>query len=96
RKEVGVRKVLGASVPGVVALLSREFVALVVVACGVAFPLAYLGAERWLGGFAYRADLGVAPFLLAGSSALLLATLTVGIQAWRAATADPVKSLRYE
>ncbi|MEO0741132.1 MAG: ABC transporter permease [Bacteroidota bacterium] len=96
RKEVGVRKVLGASVPGVVALLSREFVALVVVACGVAFPLAYLGAERWLGGFAYRADLGVAPFLLAGTSALLLATLTVGIQAWRAATADPVKSLRYE
>ncbi|MEM6784473.1 MAG: ABC transporter permease [Bacteroidota bacterium] len=96
RKEVGVRKVLGASVPDVVALLSREFVALVGVACAVAFPLAYLGAERWLDGFAYRAELGLTPFLIAGASALLLAALTVGVQAYRAATADPIHALRHD
>ncbi len=96
RKEVGVRKVLGATVANLVGLLSLEFVALVLVACVVALPLAYFGAEHWLSDFTFRADLGAWPFILAGAVALLLAALTVGVQAYRAASADPVQSLRNE
>ena len=96
RKEIGVRKVLGASVTNVVGLLSRDFLTLVLVACALTLPLAYLGAERWLSDFAFRADLGAGPFVLAGSAALVLAALTVGVQAYRAASADPVQSLRSE
>ncbi|MEM1041817.1 MAG: ABC transporter permease [Bacteroidota bacterium] len=96
RKEIGVRKVLGASVAGVVALLSRDFLALVLAACALALPLAWLGAERWLSAFAFRLDLGPLPFLAAAAGALVLAALTVGVQAYRAATTDPVQALRYE
>ena len=96
RKEIGVRKVLGASVPQILVLLSREFVALVLVAFAVAVPLAYAAARWWLGDFAYRIAIGADVFLLMGGLALLVALLAVGYQALRAATADPVKSLRYE
>ncbi|MEM1041804.1 MAG: ABC transporter permease [Bacteroidota bacterium] len=96
RKEVGVRKVLGASVANLVGLLSREFVALVLVACLVALPLAWLGARAWLSDFTFHVDLGAWPFVFAGTAALVLAALTVGVQAYRAAAADPVRALRNE
>jgi len=95
-KEIGVRKVLGASVGGLVLLLSRDFLKLVGVAFVVAAPLAYLAMDRWLGAFAYRIDISWRIFLLAGLAALGVALLTVSYQAIRAALADPVESLRYE
>lgn len=96
RKEIGVRKVLGASVPGLVALLSKDFLALVGVAFVIAAPLAYFVMRDWLADFAYRIALGPGVFLLAGGLALAVALLTVSYQALRAATTDPVKALRYE
>ena len=96
RKEIGVRKVLGASIGSVVALLSADFLKLVALAYLVALPVAYLGARRWLDGFAERVSLGPGLFLLAGLVALAIALVTVSVHAVRAATADPVRSLRYE
>jgi putative ABC transport system permease protein len=96
RKEIGVRKVLGAGVAGLVGLLSRDFLALVLVGFVAATPVAYLVMSRWLEGFAYRIDLGAGPFLLAGALAFGIALLTVCWQAFRAATADPVQTLRSE
>ena len=95
-KEIGIRKVLGASVGSIVMLLSKEFVLLVAAALVVAGPLGYLAMNQWLEDFAYRIELGPGLFLLAGALALLIALGTVSYQAIRAATADPVKSLRYE
>jgi putative ABC transport system permease protein len=96
QKEIGVRKVLGASVTSVVALLSRDFLLLVAVAFAVGAPLAYWVMSRWLEDFAYRVTLGPGVFALAGALALLIALATVAGQALRAANADPVKSLRSE
>ena len=87
---------LGASVTSVVALLSKDFVKLVLVAFAVATPVAYLLMRRWLEGFAYHAGLAWWIFVGAGSLALLVALATVSYHALRAATANPVKSLRYE
>ncbi len=95
-KEIGVRKVLGASVPQLIGLLSKDFARLVVIGLVVATPVAYYIMSEWLQGFAYRVSMGVGIFLLAGVAAVLIAFLTVSYQAYRAATADPVKSLRYE
>ena len=95
-KEIGVRKVLGASVSSLVALLSKDFVLLVLVAFAVAAPLAWWAMERWLDTFAFRTDLGPGTFLLAGLAGLAIALGTVAAQAFRAAAADPVESLRYE
>jgi putative ABC transport system permease protein len=77
-------------------LLARGFAVLVGVAVFIAAPLAYLAAERWLEGFAYRIDLGLGLFLLAGGLALVVALATIGYHALRAATSDPVEALRYE
>ncbi|MEM9996143.1 MAG: FtsX-like permease family protein, partial [Bacteroidota bacterium] len=96
RKEIGVRKVLGASVTSVVALLSGEFTRLVAISFVVATPLAWWAMQRWLDHFAYRIDLGPGPFLVAGGLAATVALLTVSVHAVRAATADPVRSLRHE
>jgi putative ABC transport system permease protein len=95
-KEIGIRKVLGASVPGVVQLVAREFVVLVAIASVLAWPLAYFGMHRWLEDFAYRINLGVGAFLWATFAALAIALLTISYHAIRAALADPVKALRYE
>lgn len=95
-KEIGVRKVLGASVPGIVALLSKEFTRLVAVGFVLAAPLAYLVMDRWLHTFVYRTDIGWTVFVLAGATAFAVAFLTVSYQAVKAATTDPVKALRYE
>ncbi len=95
-KEIGVRKVLGASAPGIAGLLSREFVKWVAVANLIAWPAAYFASKQWLQGFAYRVPIGVVPFALSAALALTIALLTVSYQAVRAAVADPVKALRYE
>ncbi|MYA76713.1 MAG: FtsX-like permease family protein, partial [Gemmatimonadetes bacterium] len=95
-KEIGVRKVLGASIPNLFGMLSSEFVRLVIVANVLAWPVAYAAMNSWLGSFAYRVDLGWTTFILAGILAMAIALLTVGFQAVRAATANPVESLRTE
>jgi putative ABC transport system permease protein len=94
--EIGVRKVLGANVPGIVALLSKDFMRLVGIAFIVAAPAAYFVMQRWLEGFAYRVAIGPGVFLLTGGLVVLIAVLTVSYQSVKAALADPVKSLRYE
>ena len=95
-KEIGVRKVLGATVRDIVALISGEFLLLVGLANVIAWPVAYFLMKRWLEGFAYRTSLGAETFLAAGVFSLLLTILTVGFQAVKAAAADPVRSLKYE
>jgi len=95
-KEIGIRKVLGASAPGIIRLLLKEFVILVGVANLVAWPIAYLVMRRWLQDFAYRISPGVWIFLLAGLLTLFIALFTVSFQAVKAALADPIRSLRYE
>jgi len=95
-KEIGIRKVLGASASSIVTLLSKDFLKLVLIAFVLAAPLAYLAMSRWLEDFAYRIELGPGIFLIAGGLALLLALATVSYQAVKAALADPVTSLRYE
>ena len=95
-KEIGVRKVLGASTASIALLLSKDFLKLVILASVVAMPVAYYAASRWLQGFAYHTDLRLWSFIGAGALALGVALLTVSYQAIRAALADPVKSLRYE
>ncbi len=95
-KEIGIRKVLGASLAGVVGLLSKDFVKLVLLANVIAWPVAYFTMNKWLQNFAYRIDLGWWVFVLAGGATLLIALLTVSAQAIKAALANPVDSLRYE
>ena len=95
-KEIGVRKVLGASVNSVVLLLSKDFLKLVLVAAVIAFPLSWLAMNQWLKGFAYRTSIGISIFLIAGISIMLIALATVSFQAIKAALANPVKSLRSE
>jgi putative ABC transport system permease protein len=95
-KEIGIRKVLGASVPNIIALLSKEFIVLVSVAILIATPIAWWAMTKWLQDFAYRITINVWIFVLAGVMALLIALLTVSFQAIKAAVANPVKSLRTE
>jgi putative ABC transport system permease protein len=95
-KEIGIRKVLGATVSNLVLLLSKDFIRLVLIAFVVAVPVAWYAMSRWLQDFAYRIEIEPGIFLLAGALALVIALGTVSYQAVRAALADPVKSLRYE
>lgn len=95
-KEIGIRKVLGATLANVAVLLSKDFAWLVLIALVIAAPAAYFALRAWLDNFAYRIDIGPGVFLLAGGLALGIALLTVSYHAIKAALADPVKSLRYE
>ena len=95
-KEIGVRKVLGASVGGIVVLLSKDFVKLVGLAFVLAAPVAYLVMGRWLEDFAYRIEISWPIFLMAGLAAFVVALVTVSYQSIRAAMTDPVEALRYE
>ncbi|MBL7961803.1 hypothetical protein JNL27_16335 [bacterium] len=93
---MGIRKVLGAPVAGIVTLLSAEFIKLVLISNLIAWPLAYWAMRSWLENFAYRVNIGVASFILPTTIALAIAVLTVGYQAFKAATANPVEALKYE
>ena len=95
-REIGIRKVLGASAPGIVRSLSTEYVVLVVLANLIAWPLAYLGVEQLLQFHAYRIEISWGIFLIAGSLSLAIALLTVSYQSIRAALIDPAQTLRYE
>ncbi|MGK6350437.1 ABC transporter permease [Parapedobacter sp. DT-150] len=95
-KEIGIRKVLGASVTSIVYLFSKEFIYMILIAFCVAAPLAYYAMSNWLANFAYRIDLGVGLFLIVILAALTIAMLTIGIKAFKAAVANPVDSLRDE
>jgi putative ABC transport system permease protein len=96
RKEIGIRKVLGASVAGITGLLAKDFLKLVLIAIVIASPIAYYFMNNWLADFAYRIDIQWWMFVAAGVVALAIAFLTVGGQAVKAALANPVKSLRSE
>jgi putative ABC transport system permease protein len=96
RKEISIRKVLGAASGDIILILSRDFLALVVVASLIAFPLAWWGMHRWLQNFAYRVDISWWVFLVAGLAAIFIAFATVSFQAIKAAIANPVKNLRAE
>jgi putative ABC transport system permease protein len=95
-KEIGVRKVLGATISNIITMLSKDFMILVLIASAVAMPLAWWAMSKWLQDFAYRISIGWWIFSAAGVIALLIALVTVSSQAIKAALANPVKSLRTE
>jgi putative ABC transport system permease protein len=95
-KEIGIRKVLGASVAGITQLLSKDFIKLVIISICIASPVAWWAMNKWLQAFAYRISIGWWIFFAAGLLAVLIAWLTVSFQAIKAAIANPVKSLRTE
>ncbi|APS40266.1 ABC transporter permease [Salegentibacter sp. T436] len=95
-REIGVRKVLGSSVRGIIALLSKDFIRLILISFIIAFPLGYFLMEQWLQDFAYRIEIKWWVFVLAGILTTLIALLTIGFRSYKAASANPVKSLRTE
>jgi len=95
-KEIGIRKVLGASVPGIVTLMCREFLVLIGLANLIAWPVAYFAAKDWLNNFAYRTQIPAVFFIGALIISLVIGLMTVIYKAIRAASANPVESLRYE
>ena len=95
-KEIGVRKVMGASVSQIMSMMSKEFVKLVLISFAIAVPLAWYAMQKWLEGFEYKMPLNVAPFVYAGLSALAIALLTISYESLKAANTDPAKTLRNE
>ena len=95
-KEIGIRKVMGASIPGITSLLCREFTKWVLVSNVFAWPIAFYAMHKWLQAYAYRVNLGIGIFVASALISLLIAFLTVSFQCIKAATANPVDSLRYE
>jgi ABC-type antimicrobial peptide transport system permease subunit len=95
-KEIGIRKVVGATVTQIVTLLSKDFLALIALAFVIAVPIAWLGANKWLEGFAYKTTLAWWVFASGGATMLVLAFVVMLIRTFRAATANPVESLRTE
>lgn len=95
-KEIGIRKVLGASVTGIVGMLSKDFIKLVAVSFIVALPIGWYLMNEWLKGFEYKIDLGIMAFILAGVVAFLIAWITIGFESIKAALGNPVKALRSE
>jgi putative ABC transport system permease protein len=96
QKEIGIRKVVGASANNIAMMLSKDFLKLVLVAVLVAFPVAWLVMKQWLQGFAYRINIGISVFLIAGGAIVFITLFTISFQSIKAAVANPVKSLRTE
>jgi putative ABC transport system permease protein len=94
KKEIGIRKVLGASVGNITTMLSKDFVRLIVIALLIASPISWWAMHSWLQSFAYRIDIPLWVFLLSGFVAIIVALLTISFQSIKAAIANPVKSLR--
>ena len=95
-REIGVRKVLGASLSNIMWIMSRDFAYLIIIAFAIAVPVSFYAMEQWLDAFAYRIELGAGIFLLSGFGAFLIAWCTVSWQSLRAARANPAESLQYE
>ncbi|HSZ84800.1 MAG TPA: FtsX-like permease family protein, partial [Puia sp.] len=95
-KEIGIRKVLGASVTDIATMLSKDFVSLVLIALIVASPIAWYLMHEWLKDFVYRTNISVWVFFISGLAAMIIAVLTISAQAIKAATANPVDALRTE
>jgi putative ABC transport system permease protein len=95
-KEIGVRKVLGASVSGIVLMLSKDFLKLVLIASVIAIPVAWFFIHKWLEDFAYRIEISGWVFVLSALAAIVIAMATIGLQVVKAAIANPVTSLRSE
>jgi ABC-type antimicrobial peptide transport system permease subunit len=96
KKEISIRKVLGASTGNILTLLNRDFIKLVVIANLIAFPVAYIIINKWLSAFEYRISISFLPFVLAGCISILIAVLTVSIQSVKVAKANPIDALKYE
>jgi ABC-type antimicrobial peptide transport system permease subunit len=96
RKEIGIRKVLGASIKNITFLLSKEFLILVLISIAVATPIAWWAMEKWLSNYAYRTNIPWWLFIVVGCLSLCIALLTVGFQAVKAATENPVKAIKSE
>ena len=96
RREMAIRKVLGASTLQLVKMLNSSFVLMVIIANLAAWPLAYIFISKWLSGFAYRVDLSIWPFILAFSASMLITLLTVTYQSYKAAVANTIDTLKYE
>jgi putative ABC transport system permease protein len=95
-KEIGIRKVLGSSVWGVVLLLTRHFTILVIISMVFAMPIIYFAMDSWLNSFAYQTSIGISTFIIAGAAAMLIAWITVSYQSLKAAIVNPVDSLSSE
>ncbi len=95
-KEIGIRKINGARIGEILIMLNKDLIGLVIIAYVIAIPIAWYSMHKWLQSFAYRTDLSLWIFVLAGSLALAIALLTVSLLSWRAATRNPVEALRYE
>ena len=95
-KEIGIRKILGAKLPDVILLLSKEFMKWILIANLIVWPVGFLIMKRWLENFAYRTNIGIGVFLLTGGLATSIAIMTISYQVKKVATANPVDSLRYE
>ncbi|MEJ2618468.1 MAG: hypothetical protein P8Z35_26165, partial [Ignavibacteriaceae bacterium] len=95
-REIGIRKVLGASIPGIIKLVTKEFIMIVLLSNIIAWPVAYYFMKNWLSNYAFHINVNWWVFIVAGGFALLIAIATVGVQAIKAAIANPVKNLRYE
>ena len=95
-KEIGIRKVLGASVPGIMRMLSQDFLKLILIAAVITFPIAWWAMHKWLMDFAYRVNIGWWVFVVAAMAAMLIALIAISFHSIKAAIANPVKSLRTE
>jgi putative ABC transport system permease protein len=95
-REIGIRKVNGATIPEVIAILNTNLVKLVAIAFVISAPIGWFAMHRWLQNFAYRTELSWWIFVLAGILTIGIALFTVSLQSWRAATRNPVEALRYE
>ena len=96
RREIGIRKILGAKAAGLLSLVFKEFALLVVISSLIAWPAAYITMNKWLQNFAYRTDVNPGSFILATSVALVISLFTVSLHAGRAAVLNPVEAIKYE